>query len=113
QIGKIERVARTVSYIDASSHRYEEGKDTAYFPLEAVANLDGMVVRATERDGRALDVGVIRGRDVKGKAVLVHTGWDIHWRTERYGTGHPYLTRVAAQHLVAAAAAVVCIVSRH
>ena len=107
QIGKIELVANTGTYIDAPSHRYEQGKDIADFPLEAVANLDGLVVRATERDGRALDVGVFRGRDVKGKAVLVHTGWDIHWRTERYGTGHPYLTRVAAQHLVAAGAALV------
>jgi len=55
----------------------------------------------------ALFRGLFRGRDVKGKAVLVHTGWDVHWRTERYGSGHPYLTRAAAEHLVAAGAALV------
>src|SRR5437660_123479 len=73
----------------------------------AVANLEGVVVRATERTSRALDTGVFRGRDVEGKAVLVHTGWDVHWRTERYGTGHPFITRAAAEHLVAAGAALV------
>jgi len=107
QIGKIELVANTGTYIDAPFHRYEQGKDVADFPLAAVADLEGIVVRATQRDARGLDLGMFRGRDVKGKAVLVHTGWDVHWRTERYGTGHPFLTRGAAEHLVAAGAALV------
>ncbi len=107
QIGKIELLANTGTYIDAPFHRYEGGQDVSDYPLQAVANLEGVVVRATERTGRALDAGVFRGRDVGGKAVLVHTGWDVHWRTERYGTGHPFLTRAAAEHLVAAGAALV------
>jgi arylformamidase len=107
QIGKIELLANTGTYIDAPFHRYEGGKDVAAYPLEAVANLEGIVVRATERTGRALDAGVFAGREVRGKAVLVHTGWDVHWRTERYGSGHPFLTRPAAEHLIAAGAALV------
>jgi len=107
QIGKIELLANTGTYIDAPFHRYEGGRDVADYPLEAVANLEGIVVRATERMGRALDASVFRGRDVRGKAVLVHSGWDVHWRTERYGTGHPFLTRAAAEHLIAAGAALV------
>ena len=107
QIGKIELVANTGTYIDAPFHRYEGGQDVSDYPLQAVANLEGVVVRATERTSRALDTGVFRGRDVEGKAVLVHTGWDVHWRTERYGTGHPFITRAAAEHLVAAGAALV------
>jgi kynurenine formamidase len=107
QIGKIELLANTGTYIDAPFHRYDRGKDIADYPLEAVANLAGIVVRATERAGRALDSTLFRDRDVRGKAVLVHTGWDAHWRTERYGTGHPFLTRAAAEHLVAAGAALV------
>src|SRR5206468_9664545 len=63
--------------------------------------------RAAKRVGQAPDAGGFRGREVKGKAVLAHTGWDVHWRTERYGTGHPFLTRAAAEHLVAAGAALV------
>lgn len=107
QIGKIELVANTGTYIDAPFHRYDGGNDVADYPLKAVANLEGIVVRATQRAGRSLDSTVFRGRDVKGKAVLVHTGWDVHWRTERYGTGHPFLTRAAAEHLIAAGAALV------
>lgn len=107
QIAKIELLANTGTYIDAPSHRYEHGKDVADFPLAAVADLEGVVVRATKRDGRALDVGLFRDVGVRHKAVLVHTGWDVHWRTERYGTEHPFITRAAAEHLVAAGAALV------
>ena len=107
QIGKIELLANTGTYIDAPFHRYPDGKDIAEFPLEAVADLEGCVVRATEHDRRQLDESLFRGRDLRGKAVLVHTGWDRHWRTERYGTGHPFLTRAAADFVVAAGAALV------
>jgi kynurenine formamidase len=107
QIGKIELLANTGTYIDAPFHRYDGGKDVADYPLPAIADLEGVVIRAAARAGRALDVDVFRGRDVRGKAVLVHTGWDVHWRTERYGTGHPFLTRGAAEQLVAAGVALV------
>jgi kynurenine formamidase len=107
QMGKIEMLANTGTYIDAPFHRYEGGADIAGYPLDAIADLPGVVVRATQRSSRALDVEVFRGRDVRGKAVLLHTGWDAHWRTEHYGTGHPFITRAAAELLVAAGAALV------
>lgn len=107
QIGKIDMLANTGTYIDAPFHRYEGGPDVAGYPLEAIADLPGLVVRATERAGRALDADLFRGRDVRAKAVLLHTGWDAHWRTERYATGHPFLTRTAAELLVASGAALV------
>src|SRR5258707_11344642 len=47
-------LANTGTYIDAPFHRYEGGKDVAAYPLEAVADLEGIVVRATQRTGRAL-----------------------------------------------------------
>jgi kynurenine formamidase len=33
-------------------------------------------------------------------AVLVHTGWDAHWRTERYGTANPFLSADACELLL-------------
>jgi kynurenine formamidase len=39
--------------------------------------------------------------------VLVHTGWDRHWRSERYFEGHPYLTGELAAWLVRAGAVLV------
>lgn len=107
QMGKIEMLANTGTYIDAPFHRYAAGRDIAAYPLEAVANLEGIVVRATMRQGRALDAALFRGGALGGKAVLVHTGWDAHWRTERYGQGHPFLTRASAELLVGAGAALV------
>ncbi len=108
QMGKIELLANTGTYIDAPFHRYDGRTDVAGYPLEAVADLEGLVVRATTRSGRALDAAWFREREVRGRAVLVHTGWDAHWRTEAYSTGgHPFLTRDAAAHLVAAGAALV------
>jgi kynurenine formamidase len=108
QIGKIELLANTGTYIDAPFHRYEGAQDVASYPLEAVADLPGIVVTATARTGRALDAFRFAGLDVKGKAVLVHTGWDAHWRTDTYSAGeHPFLTRDAAEHLARAGAALV------
>lgn len=107
QIGTIELVGNTGTYVDAPFHRYDGGSDIADYPLEAVADLDGVVVRATERRERAIEAALFRGVDLRAKAVLVHTGWDAHWRTERYGTGHPFLTRAAAEHLISSGAALV------
>lgn len=107
QIGKIEMVANTGTYVDAPFHRLADGFDVAGFALAAVADLEGLVVRATGRTRRALDAGAFRGLTVRGKAVLVYTGWDAHWRTATYGTGHPFLTADAAVFLVEAGAALV------
>ena len=108
QIGKIELLANTGTYIDAPFHRYDGRPDVAGYALEAVADLEGLVVRATKRPGRGLDATWFRERDVRGKAVLVHTGWDAHWRTDTYSAGeHPFLTRAAAEHLAQAGAALV------
>jgi kynurenine formamidase len=108
QIGKIELLANTGTYIDAPFHRYEGAQDVAGYPLEAVADLSGVVVRAENRRDRALDASRFAGHDVEGRAVLVHTGWDAHWRTDTYAAGaHPFLTRAAAEHLARGGAALV------
>lgn len=108
QIGKIDLLANTGTYIDAPFHRFETAPDVAGYSLEAVADLPGLVVRATERQDRAIDVALFSKLDVKGKAVLVHTGWDAYWRTDEYSAGgHPFLTRAVAEDLVRAGAALV------
>ena len=108
QIGKIELLANTGTYIDAPFHRYEDGRDVAGYALETVADLPGVVVRATAGRGRAIDASRFSKLDVKGKAVLVHTGWDAHWRTDTYSAGqHPFVTRDAAEYLAKARVALV------
>jgi len=105
QIGRVELITNTGTYIDCPFHRYADGRDTASMPLERFVDQTAVVVRATERDGRgsdgrAIDVAQLSARlsapDVRGKAVLLHTGWDAHWGTDAYFEGHPYLTEQAA-----------------
>jgi kynurenine formamidase len=98
QIGKIEMVANTGTYIDAPFHRYQEGKDLSQLDFASVANLDGLVFHAPP-NSRKITPDVFSGRDVKGKAVLIHTGWNRHWGTEPYFKDHPYLTRESAEYL--------------
>jgi arylformamidase len=105
-IGKIEMVANTGTYLDSPFHRYAHGKDLAGLDLYSIANLDGIVVRCT--DHTEIGEQVFSEIDVKDKAVLVHTGWDKHWRTDEYASGnHPFLTEGAATYLAKNAASLV------
>jgi arylformamidase len=97
-IGKIEMVANTGTYLDSPFHRYVDGKDLSLLPLERLANLDAVVVRP-RLEGRAINPEVFSGLALNGRAVLVQTGWDAHWRTERYLSGHPFLTAETARFL--------------
>ena len=98
-IGKIEMVANTGTYLDSPFHRYPDGADLSELELTQIADLEGICISVPETNGRAIDVEVFRDVDVRGRAVLVRTGWDAHWRTDRYFEGHPFLTRDAAEHL--------------
>ena len=102
QIGRIDMVANTGTYVDSPFHRYAHGKDLSELALESLANLDCVVVRAAERRTRAIDRLPLELATLRGKALLVHTGWDAHWRTDQYFEGHPYLTGELAQQLVEA-----------
>jgi kynurenine formamidase len=105
-IGKIEMAANTGTYIDSPFHRYAEGKDLSELALESIADVDGLVVHADPAQ-RALGPELFSAVDVQGKAVLVHTGWDQHWRTAQYFSGHPFLTEAAAAWLQSAGAVLV------
>ncbi len=105
-IGKIELVANTGTYVDSPFHRFVDGIDLSELPLESLVDLEGIVVRA-QNAGRAISAKVFHGLDVKGKAVLIHTGWSRHWRTDQYFEGHPFLTRDAAEFLTESGAAFV------
>ena len=101
-IGKIEMVSNTGTYLDSPFHRYPDGNDLSQLELELLADLDCIVVRVTERASRAIDRLPFDIAEVKGKALLFHTGWDVHWRTDQYFEGHPHLTGELAEALVKA-----------
>jgi kynurenine formamidase len=99
-IERISMIGNTGTYLDSPYHRYPDAVDLAGLPLEALAALPAVVARLTDAAGRAIDVDALAALDVSGHAVLLHTGWDRHWGTDRYGRDTPYLTRDAAQWLV-------------
>lgn len=99
QIGRIEMVANTGTYIDTPAHRYRDGHDLEGLKLERISNLPGLVVRASGSEGRAIDWQIFAACDLTGRAVLVETGWDKHWGKDQYFEGHPFLTEAAAVYL--------------
>jgi kynurenine formamidase len=100
QIGKIEMIANTGTYLDSPFHRYADGDDVSQLKLESLANLDCVVARATDRRDRAIDRLPFDVAVLRGKALLIHTGWDVHWRTDQYFENHPHLTGGLARQLV-------------
>lgn len=96
-ISRIAMIANTGTYLDSPFHRFAEGADVAGLLLSGITDLEGVVIKSA--GGRAIGPAALTPYDVKGKAVLIHTGWDENWGTERYGSDYPFLTRDAAEWL--------------
>ncbi len=99
-VGRIELVANTGTYVDSPFHRFEKGTDLCDLPLDSVADLEGIVIRYPLASGRAVNQECIASHNVRGKAVLIHTGWDTYWQDNHYFTGHSFLTKDAVDFLV-------------
>lgn len=107
QIGRIEMVSNTGTYLDTPFHRFPDGHDLAGLDPARVAAVPGVVVEAGDGPA-AVGPAALDGVEVAGRAVLFRTGWDRHWGTDRYGEpDHPYLATATAERLAAAGAAVV------
>jgi kynurenine formamidase len=105
QIGRIDMVANTGTYLDTPSHRYADGYDLSGLDLSSVADLPGICLAAP---GPAIGPDTFNGAGLARHAVLVATGWSRHWATDGYGApDHPFLTAAAAATLVEAGAALV------
>ena len=112
QIGKIEMVANTGTYLDSPFHRYPEGKDLSQLPLESLADLEGVVVRCLtsgiDPNQREIPSDVLENTSLSNKAVLFNTGWAQHWRTDKYSDGtHPFLSVATVDLLLKAKPALV------
>lgn len=99
QIGKIEMVANTGTYIDCPFHRYENGKDLSEVGLEAFTDLDGVVIHIPHTETLAITEEHLRNYEIRNRAVLIHTGWDEFWNTDNYFRPNPHLTKGASEYL--------------
>jgi len=113
QIGRIDMVGNTSTYIDSPFHRYADGKDLSQLPLESLANLPLVVAHVAPGPSRAIESLPLSAAELRGKAVLIRTDWDSHWRTDRYFEGFPYLTGDLARWLRNAGVALVGIDSHN
>jgi arylformamidase len=94
-IGRIEMVSNTGTYLDTPGHRHRGGHDLSGLALEKCALLPALVVDGESTGPTGL--AAFEGLDVAGHAVLLRTGWDVHFGTEAYGDPeHPYLATEAA-----------------
>ena len=98
QIGKID-MAGNGTYLDTPFYRHPTGRDLSHLSLEKTADIEAIVVRAPYENGPAIESTCFDGMYLNGRAVLIHTGWDRHWRTDAYYEGHPFLTATAARYL--------------
>ena len=99
QIGKIEMVTNTGTYLDCPFHRYADGKDLSQINLEKLAELDAVLIDAENH--QSIGKNFFEEKNLSGKAVIVHSGWSKHWRTDAYFENHPFLTAEAADYLAA------------
>ena len=99
QIGKIEMVGNTGTYIDCPFHRYEDGKDLSDVELERFAELDAIKISVPFTESQVVTKAHLENYEIRNRAVLIHTGWDIHWNTDQYFENNPYLTAEAAEYL--------------
>ncbi|MEL6676866.1 MAG: cyclase family protein [Bacteroidota bacterium] len=100
QIGRIDMVVNSGTYIDVPFHRYADGQDLSVMPIQHFVGLPGVKVNHFfEQNDLEIGREVFEDIDVKGKAVLIYTGWDRFWQTEQYFKPHPYLNEQAALYL--------------
>jgi kynurenine formamidase len=106
-IDRLTLVGNTGTYLDAPYHRYRGGADLSAIPLARTADLPAVVVRVTGARQPGIDTGALAGLDLRGKAVLLHTGDDERFGSPGYGENRHFVTRAAATWLVGQDAALV------
>ena len=100
-IASLHLCGNTGTYVDAPRHRFRDGTDLAGLPLERLANLEVVVIDATNA-GRAIGPDALPAGDLHGKALLVRTEFSRHWGTESYFSDNPFLTAESCERLLAA-----------
>jgi arylformamidase len=106
-IDQLTLVGNTATYLDAPYHRYPDGADLSSIPLTRTVDLPAIVVRVTGAGQHGIDVGALAALDVRGTAVLLHTGDDARFGSPAYAEGRHFLTRAGAEWLAAHGAALV------
>jgi arylformamidase len=98
-IDQLTMVGNTGTYLDSPFHRFPDGPDLSAIPLDRTADLPAVVIRVAGTQRRDIGVGALAAVDVRGKAVLLHTGDDARFGTPQYAEDAHFLTRDGAAWL--------------
>jgi kynurenine formamidase len=98
-IGKVDMVGNVGTYVDSPFHRHAEGLDLSQIPLESIAGVAGIVIDGQPSPNRSIKIDCDES-ELRGRAVLIRTGWDKRWGTERYWEPGPYLSDESIDLLV-------------
>lgn len=99
-IASLHLCGNTGTYVDSPIHRFRGAADLSMLPLERLAHLDIETIDARASAARGIGPDALRGRRWDGKAVLFHTGWSMHWRTDQYFQPNPFLTEDCCKALL-------------
>lgn len=97
-IASLHLCGNTGTYVDAPRHRHRGAPDLAELPLDRLAHVP--CVRVDAPGATRIEASRLRDVDVRGRAVLLSTGFSHHWRTERYQSDNPHLDEGACRLLV-------------
>ena len=87
--------SHTGTHVDAPSHALADGKSLGEFPVETF-RFTAVKVDLRDLGARAAIEPHHLPERVDEDLLVLETGWDDHWGTDRY-RDHPYLTREAAE----------------
>jgi arylformamidase len=104
-LGKVELPGNTGTCLDAPFHRYRDGEDLASISIDRIAGLPAVVVDAPA-EHTPIDLGQTED-DVRGRALLVRTGWDRRWSTKDYWDPGPFFSEAGVQALVRSGAVLI------
>ena len=88
---RFEMVTNVGTYFDSPFHRHRDMMDLCDVPLDRVAGLPAIVLDGDAERNRSLNFNVPKSR-LRGRAVIVRTGWDRYWGTDKYNKDGPYLS---------------------
>lgn len=96
-VSELQTGSHTGTHVDAPSHVFPDGDDVDDVPVDAFV-LDARLADVSGCDARAPIEPSALPDAINADVLVVHTGWDEHWGSERY-YDHPYLAPEAADHL--------------